>query len=99
MASEQQIVFALRQRAVETGGLTNIDNGFVYQTVFSALRLNYGSERTNSQGEILDIWKTPFQIKIIAPTNFVVHSAGPDKKFGNVDDIIFNSLSNTFVKP
>jgi hypothetical protein len=41
----------------------------------------------------------PFQIEITPPTNFVVRSAGPDKKFGDADDIIFNSVSNGFVKP
>jgi hypothetical protein len=98
-SDEKQIVSALKQRAAETGGLTNIDNGLVFQAVFNALRLNYGSDRTNSQGEILDIWKMPFQIRIIPPTNFVVRSAGPNQKFGDADDIIFNSTSNGFVKP
>jgi hypothetical protein len=41
----------------------------------------------------------PFQIQVIGTTNFIFHSAGVDKKFGDTDDIIFNSLSNTFVKP
>ncbi|HZL14210.1 MAG TPA: hypothetical protein VFC85_08710 [Verrucomicrobiae bacterium] len=99
MADEKQIASALKQCVAETGGLTNIDNGFVYQTVFDALHLNYGSERTNSQGEILDIWKMPFQIEITPPTKFIVRSAGPNKKFGDADDIIFNSVSNDFVKP
>jgi hypothetical protein len=96
---EKQIASALNQQATETVGLTNIDNGIVFQSVFNVLRLNYGSERTNSQGEILDIWKMPFQIEITPPTNFVVRSAGPDKKFGDPDDIVFNSASNDFVKP
>ncbi len=99
MYSERQIASALEQRAGETVGLTNIDNSLVYQTVYDALRLNFGSDRTNSQGEILDIWKTPFRVEFIPPTNFVVRSAGPDKQFGNADDIVFNSTSNAFVKP
>jgi hypothetical protein len=99
MADEKQIASALKQRAAETGGVTNIDNSFVYRTIFGALRLNYGPDRTNSQGEILDIWKMPFQIEVKPPANFVVHSAGPNQKFGDADGIIFNSLSNDFVKP
>jgi len=89
----------LEQRAAEIGGLTNIDSGFIFQAVFNAFHLKNHPDRTNSHGEILDIWKTPFRIKIIPPTNFVVRSAGPDKKFGDPDDIIFNSVSNDFVKP
>lgn len=99
MYDEKQIISALKQRAGETGGLTNINTSFVYQTVFSALSLDYGSERTNSQGEILDVWQVPFQIQFKPPTNFIIRSAGPDKNFSNTDDIIFSSLSNDFVKP
>ena len=32
-------------------------------------------------------------------TNFIIRSAGPNKIFGDDDDIIFNSLPNDFVKP
>ena len=41
----------------------------------------------------------PYQIQIVAQTNFVIRSAGPNKKFGDADDIVFNSVSNDFVKP
>jgi hypothetical protein len=99
MNDERLIASTLGQRAAEIGGLTNIDNDFVVQTMFGPLRLNYHPDRTNSQGGILDIWKTPFRIEFIPPTNFVVCSAGPDKKFGDADDINFNSASNDFVKP
>jgi hypothetical protein len=54
---------------------------------------------TNENGELLDVWQTPYQIEIISQTNFIVHSAGRDQKFGDADDIIFNSASNNFVKP
>jgi hypothetical protein len=97
--SEKLIASALKQRAAEMGGLTNIDNGFVSQTVFNVLHSDYGSERTNSQGRLLDIWEMPYQIQIVARTNFIIQSAGPNKKFGDKDDIIFNSVSNDFVKP
>jgi len=53
---------------------------------------------TNALGELIDIWQTPFQIKLAGETNFIISSAGPNKKFGDADDIIFNSVSN-FVKP
>jgi len=97
MNEAKQIASALKQRAIETGKLTNFDNGFIYHALFGANI--YHSDRTNVQGEFSDLWKTPYQIEILAQTNFLVHSAGPNKKFGDKDDIIFNSISNGFVKP
>jgi hypothetical protein len=49
--------------------------------------------------EMVDSWGTPFQIGFSQTTNPIIHSAGPNKKFGDQDDIIFNSVSNDFVKP
>jgi len=70
--------------------------GFAFAT---GLTTNLFFNPINSQGELLDVWHTPYQIKIVAQTNFIVRSAGPDQKFGDKDDIIFNSASNGFVKP
>ncbi|HTA94591.1 MAG TPA: hypothetical protein VK769_00555 [Verrucomicrobiae bacterium] len=74
----------------------------IFQAVFGTngdINLNYHPGQTNQQGQVLDCWETPYQIKSIARTNFVVSSAGPNKIFGDADDIIFNSVSNDFVKP
>lgn len=49
--------------------------------------------------EMVDPWETPCQIEFYQQTNCAVHSPGKDKIFGNADDIIFNSVSNDFVKP
>jgi hypothetical protein len=49
--------------------------------------------------EMLDPWGTPYKIEFLPQTNFVIRSAGKDKIFGDADDIIFNSVSNGFVKP
>ena len=97
----KRIAYVLIQRAAEVNGLTNIDNSIVVQGVLGTnyLHLNCEGTRTNSQGEVIDWWKTPYQIEILAQTNFVVRSAGPNKIFGDKDDIIFNSVSNDFVKP
>jgi hypothetical protein len=46
-----------------------------------------------------DPWGTPFVIKFPSTNSFVISSAGKDKIFGDADDIIFNSVSNGFVKP
>ncbi len=56
-------------------------------------------DRTNSQGELLDFWKTPIQFEKSGLTNVIIRSAGPNCRFGSKDDIVFNSASNNFVKP
>jgi hypothetical protein len=53
----------------------------------------------NQAGEFLDPWGTPYVISFSSTNSFVISSAGKDKIFGDTDDIIFNSVSNGFVKP
>ena len=48
---------------------------------------------------MVDPWETPYKIDFYQQTNFILRSAGKDKIFGDADDIIFNSVSNNFVKP
>ena len=47
----------------------------------------------------VDPWGTPFAINFPSTNSFVISSAGKDKIFGDADDIVFNSVSNDFVKP
>jgi hypothetical protein len=53
----------------------------------------------NQAGELLDPWGTPFIINFPSTNSFVISSAGPNKQNGDADDIIFNTVSNGFVKP
>jgi hypothetical protein len=57
------------------------------------------AKQTNASGQIVDLWGVPFDFQIISGTNFIIRSAGSNQKFGDADDIIFNSVSNDFVKP
>jgi type II secretory pathway pseudopilin PulG len=41
----------------------------------------------NSQGEMLDAWKTPLHVNGDAYGKIHIRSAGPDKVFGTADDI------------
>ena len=61
--------------------------------------LNVSINDLSSSGEWLDPWKTPYAISFPSKNGFIVSSAGKDKIFGDSDDIIFNSVSNDFVKP
>jgi len=95
--------FKIRNESIPTNDtihiLTNelyFSCGFTFST---RLTTNLFFKSINSQGELLDVWQTPYQIKILAQTNFIIRSAGKDKIFGDADDIIFNSVSNDFAKP
>jgi hypothetical protein len=61
------------------------------------LFLNFNN--LNSATEYLDPWRTPYTISFTSTNSSIISSAGPNKKFGDADDIIFNSTSNDFVKP
>lgn len=91
----------LEEKASKVGGLTNIPNEFILNPflITNKYRGISFTTRTNALGEAIDIWQTPFQIKSVEQTNFIICSAGPNKIFGDADDIIFNSVSNDFVKP
>ena len=94
----KDIASILSKRAAATGSLSNSDTAFILQALFGTNTFRY-SYRTNAAGEFLDDWKTPYKIQIMAATNFTIRSAGPNKIFGDADDIVFNSASNNFVKP
>ncbi len=96
--AEERIMSALlEEQAMKVGGLTNINGQFILVTLFADS--NQSLFRTNASGQVNDIWQIPYRIELVAPTNFIIRSAGKDKIFGDADDIIFNSVSNDFVKP
>jgi hypothetical protein len=94
----KKIADALNKRNAEAGNLTNIDANFILYALFNTNTFLY-SYRTNVNGDVLDVLGTPYKIEFAGHTNFIIYSAGRDRKFGDADDIIFNSISNDFVKP
>lgn len=98
---ERSMAELLEEKALESGGMTNVPNEFILNPFLTTNKYSGISftRHTNASGELIDIWQTPFQITFVEQTNFIVRSAGPDRQFGNSDDIIFNSISNDFVKP
>jgi hypothetical protein len=93
----KDIASALNQHAA-TGSISNMDAGFISPALFNTNVFRYPYE-TNADGAVLDRWDTPYKIETFAKTNFIIRSAGHNRKFGDADDIIFNSVSNGFVKP
>jgi hypothetical protein len=82
-----------------TGNSANIIQCLLGNNLRKIEFLSFNTNRFDSNGDFLDPWLTPYRIEILAQTNLVVRSAGPNKKFGDADDIVFNSVSNDFVKP
>jgi hypothetical protein len=91
----------LEEKTSEVGGLSKIPNEFFLNPFLTTSKYRGISftTRTNALGEVIDIWQMPFQIKLAGQTNFIISSAGPNRKFGDSDDIVFNSFSHDFVKP
>ena len=101
LVEERSMGELLEEKASKVGGLTNIPNEFILNP-FLTTNIYEGisfTTRTNGLGELIDIWQMPFQIKFVGQTNIIIRSAGPDQKFGDSDDIIFNSVSNNLLMP
>jgi hypothetical protein len=98
-SDERLLAAALQENAFKLGGVTNISQDFVAEAIHIA-NAQYGfALRTNQAGEPMDLWETPYRIELAGPTNFIIRSAGRTRKFGAVDESVFNSASNAFVKP
>ena len=86
-------------RSYPTGDAVLISKALRGDNPRKMVLLEARSNGISIKGELLDLWGTPYEIGIVGQTNLVIRSAGPNKKFGDADDIIFNSVSNNFVKP
>jgi len=95
-SDEQLLVALLKNQAIEINLLTNLNNEFVLNSISAQDRFWF---KTNNSSAVIDVWETPYRMEFAPQTNFIVHSAGPNRKFGDKDDIIFNSVSNDFVSP
>jgi hypothetical protein len=99
-SEERLMAELLAEQVAKIGGLTNLANEFILSSFRTTNEYQFSFvSRTNASSQVIDIWQTPFQINLVGLTNFIIHSAGPNQKFGDADDIIFNSVSNDFVKP
>jgi hypothetical protein len=55
--------------------------------------------RTNGLGEFVDVWGTPYEVRSEGPGRLAIRSAGADGQFGDADDIVYDSVANSFVNP
>jgi hypothetical protein len=61
--------------------------------------LNLGTTSTNEAGQLIDIWSTPYKFAFNSTNSFTITSAGENHTFGDADDVVFNSASNTLPAP
>ena len=97
-----RIAGALEQFETAFRNLPNGEDFAIHRAILGSndLQLNFlGTGRTNTGGKVIDPWGTPFQIQIVGRGNFVVRSAGRNRRFGDKDDLVFDSVSNAKTKP
>ena len=97
---ERQISFMLENETAKMVGATNLSLQIIMKRIVAAEDISRWIS-TNSAGELelVDVWQTPYRIELAGHTNFIVRSAGPNQKFGDLDDVVFNSSSKEFVTP
>ena len=81
-----------------TGDNSNIVKALAGDNPQKIVFLNF-RRTVEHPNEMIDPWGMPYQIEFLQHTNFIIRSAGKDKIFSDADGIIFNSISNDFVKP
>ena len=86
------ICLALQQYESECGTFPAGSNAAVFQLLYGTNPFHRDffdpGDRTNSNGEFLDAWGSPYQIEINGRTNVLIKSAGPDRKWGDQDDYV-----------
>jgi len=97
-SGERLMASLLEEQAAKSGGLTNLNRQFVFDSIFTLNQNNIWFD-TNTSCELVDPWQTPYRIELVGRTNFIFRSAGKNLKFGDKDDIVFSSVSNDFVEP
>ena len=61
--------------------------------------LNLLESSTNKDGQMVDVWGTPYQFTFQSTNSFAIRSAGENHTFGDADDVVFNSATNTLPPP
>src|SRR6185312_1576835 len=61
--------------------------------------LTLAESSTNKDGQLVDVWNTPYKFTFNSTNSFTIASAGANKAFGDTDDVIFDSISNALPKP
>jgi len=101
---EEQLGNAIRQYTIvfqkvpanDNAGLTRNLTGDNPQQM-SLLTLAESS--TNNDGQMIDVWGTPYKFTYNSTNSFTITSAGENRTFGDTDDVVFSSVSNKLTQP
>lgn len=101
---EAQLANAIAQYAVVFHNYPTNDNAGLTKNLTGdnpqQLRLiNLSESSTNKDGQMVDIWSTPYKFTFNSTNSFIITSAGENRTFGDTDDIVFNSATNTLPPP
>jgi hypothetical protein len=61
--------------------------------------LTLARSSTNQDGQLVDIWSTPYKFAFFSTNRFTITSAGDNRAFGDTNDIVFDSASNALANP
>ena len=61
--------------------------------------LNLVETSTNKEGQLVDIWSTPYKFTFNSTNSFTIISAGENRAFGDTDDVVFDSRTNALGTP
>jgi hypothetical protein len=61
--------------------------------------LNLVETSTNKDGQLVDIWSTPYKFTFNSTNSFTITSAGGNRAFGDTDDVVFDSRTNSLGTP
>ena len=61
--------------------------------------LNLVETSTNKDGQLVDIWSTPYKFTFNSTNSFTITSAGENRAFGDTDDVVFDSRTNRLGTP
>jgi len=103
-SEEGQLANAIAQYAIVFQKYPSSDNAALTKNLTGdnpqqLTLLTLAESSTNKDGQLVDIWSTPYKFAFISTNSFTIISAGEDKTFGDTDDVVFNSISNALPKP
>src|SRR6185312_16066468 len=61
--------------------------------------LTLSESSTNKDGQMVDVWGTPYKFVFKSTNSFTITSAGENRTFGDTDDVVFDSVSNSLPPP
>lgn len=61
--------------------------------------INLSTASTNKDGQMVDIFGTPYKFTFNSTNSFIITSAGENRTFGDADDVVFDSATNTLPPP